>query len=85
MRLRLTPLNFVSAGLAVSVISAIFQRNSSAVQISWGWLALLLVLSSISDIFFRSMLRVTKRIWLIECIFIIFVVALLLLIGKISL
>lgn len=82
--MRLTPLNIVSAILITSV--AYLQINADAS----GWRLLgsvpLLILTAIcfvSDLLFRRFLVKLKRIWIIESVFIIFVLLLIIIIQKI--
>ena len=82
--MRLTPLNIVSALLLTSV--AYLQINAD----SSGWrllgsvpLLVLAILSFISDLLFRRFLVNLKRIWIIEGVFIIFVLLLIIIIQKI--
>lgn len=79
--MRLTPLNIISASLLV--ISACLLINADL----GGWrllgtipILVLIVLSFISDLFFRNLLSDIKRIWLFELVFIIFVAVLIVLI-----
>lgn len=79
--MRLTPLNIISAALLV--ISACLLINDDL----GGWrllgtipILVLVVLSFISDLFFRNLLSDIKRIWLFELVFIIFVAVLIILI-----
>ncbi len=79
--MRLTPLNIISASLLV--ISACLLINADL----GGWrllgtipILVLVVLSFISDLFFRNLLSDIKRIWLFELVFIIFVAVLIVLI-----
>ena len=84
MKLRLTPLNIVSAILLVTVGYLIINADPT------GWrllgsipLLILALLSFISDLIFRRFLSDIKRIWIIELLFIIFVAILIILFTKI--
>lgn len=82
MKARLTPLNFVSAALMVLLVyPLIFSKESSA---SFTMMILLILVCSVSDILFRTFLRDLKRIWIVEMLFVIFAVAVLLILGKAS-
>ncbi len=82
MKARLTPLNFVSAALMVWLVyPLIFSKESSA---SFTMMILLILVCSVSDILFRTFLRDLKRIWIVEMLFVIFAVAVLLILGKAS-
>lgn len=82
MKARLTPLNFVSAALMVWLVYPfIFSKESSA---SFTMMILLILVCSVSDILFRTFLRDLKRIWIVEMLFVIFAVAVLLILGKAS-
>ncbi len=75
MRTRLTPLNIIAAILLFSVCYLLLFPDET------GWrklgilpLAVFLALALVCDLVFRALLRDLKRIWLIELLFIIFVV-----------
>jgi hypothetical protein len=84
LKLRLTPLNILTAVLVVSISYLLVDRDTE------GWrvlgaipLVLLAVLSFITDLIFRRFVKDIKRIWIIELVFIIFATILMLLIQKI--
>jgi len=81
MNLRLTPLNIVSSILLVSAAYLLIFPNQ-ADHVYPGSLSLLLmfVLCFVTDIVFRRLIKVLKRIWLFELLFIIFVALLTILI-----
>ncbi len=81
MKLRLTPLNILSSVLLVSLAYLLIFPDEN------GWrylgalpLALMLLISFISDLIFRRLIVNLKRIWLFELLFLIFVAILILLI-----
>ncbi len=76
--LRLTPLNILSGILLAAIVYLLISADDT------GWrqlgtvpLICLLVLSLISDFLFRFTLNNLKRIWIVECLFLIFVLLLL--------
>ncbi|WP_374165155.1 hypothetical protein [Arcticibacter sp. MXS-1] len=85
MKMRLSPLNFVSAALVVTLIYPLLDQKQSKVQPGWLSLVLVIVLCSVADLLFRTFLRDLKRIWIVEVIFIIFAAIVLLVLGKASL
>lgn len=71
-QLRVTPLNIASAGLLTWMLWKILNDDYK-----WSvliWMLLLLVFVIVGDQFFRVMLKSLKRIWIVEGIFVIFVV-----------
>lgn len=80
---RLTPLNFASAFLLVlAVYPLFFGSEYFGKGLSTMLLLVLVLMCTISDILFRSFLRNLKRIWLIELLFVAFIVILLLIIHS---
>lgn len=84
MKLRLTPLNILSAGLLTAIVYLFIFRDES------GWrvlgavsLALMLASSVVTDLIFRYFLKELKRIWIVELLFLIFAAVLIILIQKI--
>lgn len=78
--MRLTPLNILSSLLLVGSVYVLVGGDSGRQQPGPVPLLALFVLSLVSDLVFRRLLRDIKRIWLFELLFIIFVVVLVLLI-----
>lgn len=85
MKLRLTPLNILSSILVVSIAYLLLFPDEN------GWRKLgsipligLFLMSFISDMVFRALVKDLKRIWIIELVFIIFVAVLILIIQKYS-
>ncbi|HEY8783701.1 MAG TPA: hypothetical protein VIM16_18885 [Mucilaginibacter sp.] len=77
MKLRITPLNFVTAFfLIIAVYSWVYGVKISGVQfkhmgVAIGWIFLLFaVVVSFMDIMFRNFFPQTKKIWIVELSFI---------------
>lgn len=83
MTSRITPLNLTSAVLLVILGYTIFGEETNDPGSSVWLLSGVLLLSVVSDILFRGILKNLKRIWLIELLFISLVVALMLIIKRI--
>jgi len=83
MTSRITPLNLTSAVLLVILGYSIFGEETNDLGSSVWLLSGVLLLSVVSDILFRGILKNLKRIWLIELLFISLVVALMLIIKQI--
>ncbi len=91
MKIRLTPLNIISAAsltLSVYAIIDFYFIIHPARQQEWGILSagfyiLLAIITFISDLIFRRFLSDIKRIWIIELLFIIFVAILIILFKQI--
>ncbi|PRY50903.1 hypothetical protein B0I27_108111 [Arcticibacter pallidicorallinus] len=83
MTSRITPLNLTSAVLVVILGYTIFGEETNSVGTNVWLVAGILLLSVVSDILFRGILKNLKRIWLIELLFISFVVAMMLIIKQI--
>lgn len=81
MKLRLTPLNIVTSLLLVSTIFLPPSPDGSLLRKIGGIpFFILVILSFITDQVFRRYIPELKRIWLIELLFLIFVVVLMILI-----
>ena len=84
MSIRLTPLNILTSVLLVAIAYLfIYQDNE-------GWRVLgsvsvlgLALLSFITDLIFRRLIKDLKRIWIVELVFIIFAAVLMVLLQKI--
>jgi len=83
MASRVTPLNIASAVLVVILGYSIFGSATERPVIGTWQLAGVLLLSIVSDIVFRGIVRNLKRIWMIELLFVSLVVALMLIISRI--
>ena len=85
--IRVTPLNMVLAAMLVYILYArtgLFGQiaeNRQLVSV-WGGLAIAL-LFFIADLIFRHYIKSTKRIWIVQLIFIIFVAVLTVIISRI--
>lgn len=71
-RLRVTPLNIASALVLAGLLWQIVDNTVGMGTI--GWFFLLLLVMVITDQFFRLMLRNLKRVWIVESIFLVFMV-----------
>lgn len=90
MKLRITPLNIVQAIAVAAMIYLIFVHNkvgrSEEISISFYFLILicLIFVTIITDILFRIILKNTKRIWIIESIFIVITIILMVILQKVA-
>lgn len=87
MKLRLTPLNIITALSFVLLVLSFFQTPEAGKHLNLGGLykfllAALLAVSFISDLIFRFALKQLKKIWLVEIAFIAFTVILVLILQK---
>ena len=89
MKFRLTPLNIITSfGFAFLAISFFHDRPAGGlVNINMGtfykiMLSLLILVSIITDLIFRFILKDLKKIWYIELFFIAFTVILFLILQK---
>lgn len=71
-KLRITPLNIVSALLLTWLLWWIWEDDYTIAAI--GWILLLLLAVVLTDQFFRLMLRSLKRVWMVEGVFVVLVV-----------
>lgn len=76
--LRVTPLNLFAAALMVGIAYLLLFPDGN------GWrvlgsvsLFLLLLISALTDLLFRLKFKSIKQIWIVECLFLIFVVLLI--------
>jgi len=82
MKLRLTPLNIISAIFLFSIAEMLVSANGQGfIGLSMTSLVIMLVMSLLSDQVFRRLIPEQKRIWLFELVFLIFVLVLTTLIG----
>lgn len=72
-RLRVTPLNIVSALVLAALLWQVMDNDLGMGAI--GWFLLLLLVMVVADQFFRLMLRSLKRVWIAEGVFLVFVAA----------
>ncbi len=83
-RLRFTPLNLLSALLLTGTAYLwIFPDEGGWRKLGSIPLLAMLVLCLLSDIFFRFLLKDLKRIWIVEGLFLIFVLLLIIVIQGI--
>lgn len=86
MKLRLTPLNIVTAaGLAMLAVSIFRTNPNSHFDLSGFYkflLGALIAVSFVSDLIFRFTLKDLKRIWLVETVFIVLTIILMLILQK---
>ncbi|WP_316827648.1 hypothetical protein [Pedobacter miscanthi] len=90
MKLRITPLNIVSAiGLGLMVVN-LFSEKSTAprhVNMSGFYLLILgclILVTFITDLIFRFTLKDIKRIWVVELIFIVIAAILMVILQKLA-
>lgn len=87
-KLRLTPLNIVAAlGIALLIVVSMQPKAKTAGHNELGALYLfilgsLVVVSFVSDLIFRFILKDLKRIWLVETVFIAIAITLFLILQK---
>jgi len=90
MKLRITPLNIVSAaGLGLVVVNLITEKGAAPRHINLDGfylliLGCLIVVTFITDMIFRFTLKDIKRIWIIELVFIVIAAVLMLILQKIA-
>ncbi|HEY1025259.1 MAG TPA: hypothetical protein VGE26_08865 [Sphingobacteriaceae bacterium] len=84
MKLKLTPLNILSAGLITAIVYLFIFPDE------YGWrklgaisLGLMFACTVISDIIFRFFFKDLKRIWIVEVVFLIFAAVLIIILQKI--
>ena len=83
MNIRLTPLNIISSVLLVAGAYSIISHNSSKLHVLETVPILIIVLVCFSaDLLFRTYLKTTKRVWIVELLFIIFAVLTIILIKQ---
>lgn len=89
MKLRITPLNIISAISLGLVVVNIFSSKSSApkqMDMSGFYLLILgclILVTFITDLVFRFTLKDLKRIWIVESIFIVITVILMVILQKV--
>jgi len=86
MKLRLTPLNIITALSLAFLIASFFEKKAVGhVDVSALYkllLGALVLVSFISDMIFRFTIKNLKRIWLVEMVFIALTVILFLILQK---
>lgn len=89
MKLRITPLNIVSAiSLGLVVANILSSKNNAPKQIDMSGfylfiLGCLILVTFITDLVFRYTLKDLKRIWIIESVFIVITVILMVILQKV--
>ncbi|WP_421944382.1 hypothetical protein [Pedobacter sp.] len=89
MKLRITPLNIISAISLGLVVVNIFSSKSNApkqIDMSGFYLLILgclILVTFITDLVFRFTLKDLKRIWIVESIFIVITVILMVILQKV--
>ncbi|MCX2575486.1 hypothetical protein OQ268_13155 [Pedobacter sandarakinus] len=90
MTLRITPLNIIgAASLGLVSYHLLTKQNLAPKQIDMSGfylliLSCLILVTFITDLVFRYTLKDLKRIWLVECIFIVITAVLILIIQRLS-
>lgn len=79
--MRFTPLNFLCSGLIISIIWPFVSPEHKTYATNTWLLIGLLVIASIADIIFRTILKSNQKVWIIEGLFIILTFSLILLLG----
>lgn len=84
MKVRVTPLNILSAGLFTAIAYLLIFPDQN------GWrvlgsvsLGLMLASTLITDVIFRFFFRDLKRIWIVELVFLIFAALFIIILQKI--
>ncbi|RBQ08734.1 hypothetical protein [Pedobacter miscanthi] len=89
MKLRITPLNIVSAiGLGLVTVNLLSEKATAPRQINMSGfylliLGCLIVVTFITDLIFRFTLKDIKRIWVVELTFIVIAAILMLILQKV--
>jgi len=89
MKLRITPLNIVSAiSLGLVVANILSSKNNAPKQIDMSGfylliLGCLILVTFITDLVFRYTLKDLKRIWIVESVFIVITVILMVILQKV--
>ncbi len=89
MKFRVTPLNIVAAVAAFFAIYYLLTLKSTYPNVNpkgfFIWILFLLVLVTfVTDLIFRFMLKTLKKIWIVELIFIFIAVILMLILQKLT-
>ncbi len=87
MKFRLTPLNIVTALAVAFLITSIIHVNPAGQHFDLRgfyklMLVALIIVTFISDLIFRFALKTSKKIWIIESIFIVISIILFLILQK---
>jgi len=90
MKLRITPLNIVSAiGMGLVVVNLFSKKSSAPRHINFDGfylliLGCLIVVTFITDMIFRFTLKDIKRIWVVELVFIFIAAVLMVILQKLA-
>jgi O-antigen/teichoic acid export membrane protein len=90
MKLRITPLNIVSAiGLGLVVVNLVSEKNTAPRHVNMDGfylliLGCLILVTFITDMIFRFTLKDIKRIWVVELIFVVIAAVLMLILQKVA-
>ncbi|WP_231490025.1 hypothetical protein [Pedobacter sp. Leaf170] len=89
MKLRITPLNIISAiSFGLVLINILGSKNNAPRQIDMSGfylliLGCLILVTFITDLVFRFTLKDLKKIWIVESIFIVITVILMVILQKV--
>ena len=90
MKIRITPLNIVSAiGLGLVAVNLVSEKSTAPRQVDMSGfylliLGCLILVTFITDMIFRFTLKDIKRIWVVEVIFIFIAAILMLILQKVA-
>jgi len=90
MKIRITPLNIVSAiGLGLVAVNLVSEKSTAPRQVDMNGfylliLGCLILVTFITDMIFRFTLKDIKRIWVVELIFIFIAAILMLILQKVA-
>ncbi|WP_426328302.1 hypothetical protein [Pedobacter sp. R-06] len=90
MKIRITPLNIVSAiGLGLVAVNLVSEKSTAPRQVDMSGfylliLGCLILVTFITDMIFRFTLKDIKRIWVVELIFIFIAAILMLILQKVA-
>jgi hypothetical protein len=81
LKVKLTPLNLVSAlGLVSAVLSLWYRKSPQQVDVSGilaGFSFLVALIAFVSDLIFRRFIPSLKKLWIIESVLIVFIIILI--------
>ncbi len=69
--MKLTPLNIALASVLVWTLSE--NKETDEPLFSWYWLLLLVVVLALVDLLFRMWFKNLKRLWIVQCVFLVLV------------
>ena len=89
MKLRITPLNIITALAFAFLVTSIFQTKPAGQHFDMSGfykfiLGCLILVTFITDMIFRFTLKDIKRIWVVELIFIVIAAVLMLILQKVA-